>query len=114
MYAKPEDQQISPRNLNQKLNWVGMVPDIFEHLAETFNFTYDLFESRDGGWGYHNTDTGQWSGIVRDLVDDVADIGPAPLLIKQERSKVVDYLIPFHTDGSTFTISRETERSAIY
>ena len=108
MYARPEDHQISLRNLNKKYNWVGLVPDIFEHLAETYNFTYELFESRDGAWGYFDPETGQWAGIIRDLIDDVADIGPAPLLIKKERAKVVDYLMPFSTDGMTFTIKKET------
>ena len=99
---------MSRRNLNRAHNWVGMVPDIFEYMADTYNFTYELFESRDGSWGSYDPQTGQWSGIIRDLVDDVADIGPAPLMIKEDRTKVVDYLMPFHTDGSTFAISRET------
>ena len=75
--------------------------DIFEHLAETYNFTYDLFESRNGTWGYFDQDTGQWGGIIRDLLDNVADI-------KKDRVRVVDYLMPFNTDRMTFTISRET------
>ena len=75
--------------------------DIFEHLAETYNFTYDLFESRDGTWGYFDQETGQWGGIIRDLLDNVADI-------KKDRVQVVDYLMPFITDRMTFTISRET------
>ena len=108
VYAQLEDHHMSKRNLNRRHNWVGMVPDIFEHLAETYNFTYDLFESRDGAWGSYDPQTDQWSGIIRDLIEDVADIGPAPLMIKEERTKVVDYLMPFHTDGSTFAISRET------
>ena len=108
VYADPEDHQISRRNLNKVYNWVGMVPDIFEYMADTYNFTYDLFESRDGAWGWYDPEADQWHGIIRDLMDDVADIGPAPLLIKEERTKVVDYLIPFHVDGSTFVISRET------
>ena len=108
VYNDDEEFVASKRNLNGRYNWIGMVPDIFEFMAETFNFTYDLFESRDGAWGSYDAHTGLWSGIIRDLIDDVADIGPAPLMIKEERSKVVDYLMPFHTDGSTFAISRET------
>ena len=101
VYTRPEDHKISYRNLNKKYNWVGLVSDIFEHLAETYNFTYDLFESRDGTWGYFDQETGQWGGIIRDLLDNVADI-------KKDRVRVVDYLMPFNTDRMTFTISRET------
>ena len=108
VYARPEDHRISKRNLNKMYNWVGLVPDIFEFLAESYNFTYDLFESRDGAWGSYNPATGQWSGIIRDLIEDVADIGPAPLMIKEERTKVIDFIMPFFVDGSTFAISRQT------
>ena len=69
--------------------------DIFEHLAETYNFTYYLFKFWDGTWGYFDQETGQWGGIIRDLLD-------------KDRVRVVDYLMPFNTDRMTFTISRET------
>ena len=97
----------SPRNLNQKHNLVGLVPDILEFLALHLNFTYELELSRDGTWGYYDQGTGEWSGIIRDVVDGVADIGAAPLTVNFERSNFVDFLLPIHSDKSTFVVSQK-------
>ena len=103
-----EEKQFSARNLNKKYSWVGMVPDIVEDLAESLNFTYKLELSRDGYWGTYDKDTGEWSGIVKDLMDDVADVGFAPLTVMHERAQAVDFLLPAHSDKTTFVISRES------
>ena len=97
----------SPRNLNKKYNWVGLVPDILEFLASNLNFTYELELSRDGTWGYYDQSTGEWSGIIKDVVDGVADIGVAPLTVNYDRTKVVDFLLPIHSDKSTFVVSQK-------
>ena len=36
---------------NEVFPRAGVVPDIFNSLAEQLNFTYTLQFSRDGGWG---------------------------------------------------------------
>ena len=97
----------SARNINQKYNWVGMVPDIVEFLAKTLNFTYDLGFPRDGSWGAFDDDTGEWSGIIGDILDGDVDVGFAPLTVLHERAEAVDFLIPIHSDKSTFVVSQE-------
>ena len=85
----------SARNINQKYNWVGMVPDIVEFLAKTMNFTYDLGFPRDGSWGAFNKDTGEWSGIIGDILDGDVDVGFAPLTVLHERAEAVDFSFQF-------------------
>ena len=59
------------RNVD-KISWVGLVPDIFNSLAKTQNFSYKFFKPRDGNWGAIN-EAGEWNGLIKDLIDDEAD-----------------------------------------
>ena len=99
---------VSAWNLNKQYNWVGIIPDVVDYLAESLNFTYDLTLSRDGLWGNYRKETGKWNGIIKDLVDDVGDIGFAPLTVLFDRSSIVDFLLPIYSDRSTFVISRQS------
>ena len=83
------------------------MPDILEFLASNLNFTYDLELSRDGTWGYFDKRRGEWSGIIGDVIAGVVDIGVAPVTVNFERSKFVDFLMPIHSDKSTFVISQK-------
>ena len=100
--------EVSVWNSRKEYTWVGIIPDIVDYLAETLNFTYELALSRDGLWGNYRKETGEWNGIIRDLIDDVGDIGFAPLTVLYERAKSVDFLVPFYSDRGTFVISRQT------
>ena len=77
-------------------------------MAESLNFTYTLELSRDGKWGNYIEDIGQWNGIIKDILDDAADVGFAPLTVLYTRSKVVDFLLPLYSDKGTFIISRKS------
>ena len=100
-----KERQISSRNMNKKYNWAGLVPDIFESMADSLNFTFSLELPRDGRMGSEDI-YGQWSGIFRDLIDDVADISPTSLTVLQRRSSVVDFLLPFYRTSETFVIRK--------
>ena len=41
---------VDERNLN-KVPWVGIIPGVFQSLANSLNFTYKLSKSRDKNWG---------------------------------------------------------------
>jgi hypothetical protein len=101
-----KERQISSRNMNKKYNWAGLVPDIFESMADSLNFTFSLELPRDGRMGSEDI-YGQWSGIFRDLIDDVADISPTSLTVLQTRSSVVDFLLPFYRTSEMFVIRIE-------
>ena len=52
------------------MGWTGA--GYFQSLADSLNFTLSLELPRDGKLGSEEED-GQWSGVFRDLIDDVAD-----------------------------------------
>uniref|UniRef100_A0A182M3R5 Ionotropic glutamate receptor C-terminal domain-containing protein n=1 Tax=Anopheles culicifacies TaxID=139723 RepID=A0A182M3R5_9DIPT len=43
-------------------------------------------------WGYYNTTTGMWDGMIGELVHDVADLGASPLFFTTDRIAVIEYL----------------------
>ena len=52
----------------------GIFPDIFNELKEYMNFTFSLKKSPDGQWGAILAN-GSWTGMVKDLQNDVFDVG---------------------------------------
>ena len=98
-------QVMDARNIN-KTPWVGLIPDIFNSLARRLNFTYILSNPRDGKWGAVD-ENGEWNGIIKDLIDDEADIAAASLAVTQARSEAVDFLVPIKAEMSTFFVSRQ-------
>ena len=52
----------------------GIFPDVFNELKRIMNFTYSLTKSPDGQWGAV-LPNGSWTGMVKDLQNDVFDIG---------------------------------------
>ena len=95
---------IDSRNL-AILPWVGIVPDIYQSLAATFNFTYTLAQPRDGKWGA-KLESGEWSGIVKDL-------SICSLILTEARTKVVDFALPFSSDFTQFFVSKQTSSYSV-
>ena len=91
----------------KKVSWVGLVPDIFNSLAATMNFSYKLSQPRDGNWGAIDEE-GSWNGMIRDLIDDVADIAPASLSVTQARTTAADFVAPFQVEMNSFFIGRQS------
>ncbi|XP_035786602.1 ionotropic receptor 75a-like [Anopheles albimanus] len=48
--------------------------------------------SRVTTWGYYNSTTGLWDGMIGELVHDVADLGASPLFFTTDRIAVIEYL----------------------
>ena len=61
------------------MEWFGIIPDILKTLSSYLNCTYSLALSTDGYWGTFDPVTEQWNGLIRDILDDVADLAVAPL-----------------------------------
>ncbi len=76
----------------------GIFPHALTTLERRLNFTTKVYKRQDGQWGSLNKDTGQWAGMVKDVIDGNADIITAPLSAGYDRAMVVDYLPPLGTE----------------
>ncbi|XP_062306420.1 glutamate receptor ionotropic, NMDA 3B isoform X2 [Osmerus eperlanus] len=71
----------------------GYCIDLLEKLAEDLRFEFDLYIVGDGKYGALKG--GQWTGLVGDLLNGVADMAVTSFSINSVRSRVVDFTSPF-------------------
>ena len=69
-------------------------PDIF---VLEFNFTLKWVD--DGAYGFMNKETGEWNGLMGELLAQKADLAIADLTITYEREQAVDFSMPFMNLG---------------
>ncbi|XP_016431292.1 glutamate receptor ionotropic, kainate 2 [Sinocyclocheilus rhinocerous] len=77
----------------------GFCVDLLRELSGILGFRYEMRLVEDGKYGAFEESTGQWNGMVRELMDHKADLAVAPLTITYVREKVIDFSKPFMTLG---------------
>ena len=71
----------------------GEFQDLIKLFSNMLNFTVVQQLNRfDGGWGQLDKDTGQWDGMISNIINGEADLAIATLTICCGRTEVVDYL----------------------
>ncbi|XP_044262845.1 glutamate receptor ionotropic, kainate 2-like [Tribolium madens] len=77
----------------------GFAIDLIHELSlmEGFNYTFILREDKQNG--DKNQSTGEWSGMIGDVIDGVADLAIADLTITAGREEAVDFTSPFMNLG---------------
>uniref|UniRef100_A0AAZ3R051 Glutamate receptor n=1 Tax=Oncorhynchus tshawytscha TaxID=74940 RepID=A0AAZ3R051_ONCTS len=88
----------SDRELSGNDRFEGYCLDLLKELSNILGFTYEVKLVSDGKYGAQN-DKGEWNGMVRELIDHIADLAVAPLTITYVREKVIDFSKPFMTLG---------------
>ncbi|XP_068994304.1 glutamate receptor ionotropic, kainate 2 isoform X2 [Neodiprion pinetum] len=66
-------------NLTGNSRYEGFCIDLLKEIAKMVGFTYRIELVPDGKYGVYNYETGEWNGIVRQLMDKVPTSHPARL-----------------------------------
>ncbi|KAL5012175.1 hypothetical protein ScPMuIL_010726 [Solemya velum] len=109
----------------QRINWNGHgavdgKPFIDGHYYEGYavdlakliskstetQFQYTMRLVGDDNYGSPNETSGQWNGMVGELLSGVADMAIAPLTINEIRQRVVDFTKPFMKTGISIMIKK--------
>ncbi|PRD19003.1 UNVERIFIED_CONTAM: Glutamate receptor [Trichonephila clavipes] len=61
----------SDRNLTGNDRFEGFCIDLLRTIAELLGFNYDLYLVPDNKFGAENTTSGEWSGLVREIIEKV-------------------------------------------
>ncbi|XP_059352207.1 glutamate receptor ionotropic, kainate 2-like [Daphnia carinata] len=77
----------------------GFVFDIIDEISEMLGFHYKFKLVDDSNWGTLNKRTGEWNGMIRELLDGKADLAIADLSINYDRESAVDFTMPFLNTG---------------
>ena len=51
--------------------------------------------------------SGEWNGIIKDILDGEADVSAASMGVTELRTKYVDFSLPIQTEWHAFYISKE-------
>ena len=77
----------------------GYVIDFVKNLAEEVKFKYKFHIVADGNYGSRNYATGEWNGMIGELMQQKADIAVMDLSMTSARQKAVDFTMPFMNTG---------------
>jgi hypothetical protein len=77
----------------------GYCIDLLKLLMRDVGFSVRIEVVKDGKYGALNHTTGQWSGLIGEVVRGEADIAVSDLTINEQRSKVVDFTHPYMDAG---------------
>jgi len=62
---------LKPGNFTGNDRFEGFCIDLLEAIADALDFNYELYFVPDGKFGAENTSTGEWNGLVREIIDKV-------------------------------------------
>ena len=79
---------------------------ILELIQKTLNFSLELYEVADKKFGSLDPDTGQWNGVIRELIEGKADLTCADLSMTKERSAVVSFAASHYTSENRLYMQR--------
>ena len=77
----------------------GFVVDLAQELGRELNFLFEIHIVKDGQYGSSNAKTGEWNGMIGEVIRGEADIAVADLAVNSERERVVDFTYPFMSTG---------------
>lgn len=92
----------------------GLCVDILKEMSRLLDFTFNVSLVPDGKFGSDKGAERGWTGMVRELMDDKADIALAPFQMSAERSSVVDFTKPFMIKGTTLLVRRPEQHFWIF
>ena len=102
-------QRKSSFNLKGNDRYEGFVIDLIEELAKELNFRYIITPVKDGKWGGQDKKTGQWNGMIGEVMRGEVDIAVADLTINSDREKAIDFTYPFMATGITILYKKPTK-----
>ncbi|XP_046669515.1 glutamate receptor ionotropic, kainate 2-like [Homalodisca vitripennis] len=73
----------------------GMGIDVIQELAALHGFNYTFRVQADGSSGNPDKVTGEWTGMIGEVLSGRADLAIADITITREREKDADFTLPF-------------------
>ncbi|XP_030558727.1 glutamate receptor ionotropic, kainate 2 isoform X1 [Drosophila novamexicana] len=77
----------------------GFGIELIDELSKKLGFSYTFYLQPDNKYGGIDPKTGEWNGMLREIIDNRADMGITDLTMTSERESGVDFTIPFMNLG---------------
>ncbi|XP_046399579.1 glutamate receptor ionotropic, kainate 2-like [Ischnura elegans] len=87
----------------------GFGIDLIHEVSLLLGFNYTFKIQHDGVYGSLNRKTGQWNGMIRELMDYRADLAITDLTITYDREGAADFTMPFMNLGISILYKKPTK-----
>ncbi|XP_044759059.1 glutamate receptor ionotropic, kainate 2 isoform X6 [Coccinella septempunctata] len=88
----------------------GFCIDLLREIASMVGFEYRIELVPDGKYGVIDLDTGEWNGIVKQLMEKKADLAVGSMTINYARESVIDFTKPFMNLGISILFKATSTR----
>ncbi|XP_031639839.1 glutamate receptor ionotropic, kainate 2-like, partial [Contarinia nasturtii] len=109
---KKEGVTLGP-NVTEIDLYEGFAMDLIKNLAIECKFRYRV-SVREIENGKIDENTGQWTGIVKEIIDKRADLAIGDITVTQARKSVLDFSTPFMTLGISILYAKPFKEKAGY
>ncbi|XP_060534691.1 glutamate receptor ionotropic, kainate 2-like isoform X2 [Cylas formicarius] len=92
----------------------GFCIDLLKELAAMVGFEYRIELVPDSKYGAIDLETGEWNGIVRQLMDKKADLAVGSMTINYARESVIDFTKPFMNLGISILFKVPTDKESAF
>ncbi|XP_076174865.1 glutamate receptor ionotropic, kainate 2 isoform X2 [Ptiloglossa arizonensis] len=99
-------------NFSGNARYEGFCIDLLKKIAHMVGFAYRIELVPDGKYGVYDYETGEWNGIVRQLMDKKADLAVGSMTINYARESVIDFTKPFMNLGISILFKVPTSHPA--
>ncbi|XP_043580325.1 glutamate receptor ionotropic, kainate 2 isoform X3 [Bombus pyrosoma] len=99
-------------NFSGNARYEGFCIDLLKEIAHMVGFAYRIELVPDGKYGVYDYETGEWNGIVRQLIDKKADLAVGSMTINYARESVIDFTKPFMNLGISILFKVPTSHPA--
>lgn len=89
----------SSKILTGNSQFEGYSIDVIQEIANILGFNFSIQLVPDGRYGSFNKETKEWDGMIKELLDQKADLAFADLTITYDREQAVDFTMPFMNLG---------------
>ncbi|XP_039289562.1 glutamate receptor ionotropic, kainate 2 isoform X1 [Nilaparvata lugens] len=89
----------SSEKLTGNAQFEGYSIDLIHEISRILGFNYTFRLVPDGRYGSFNRETKEWDGMIKELLEQRADLAIADLTITYDREQAVDFTMPFMNLG---------------
>lgn len=79
----------------------GFSKDLIDEIAKICGFKYQIKTSKE--YGKEDPETGQWNGIIGEIVNKRSDLAIGDITITRARRTAIEFSTPFMTLGIRYT-----------
>lgn len=91
----------SSEKLTGNAQFEGYSIDLIYEISRLLGFNYTFRLVPDGRYGSYNAQTKEWDGMIKELLEQKADLAIGDLTITYDREQVVDFTTPFMPLGES-------------